>query len=236
MPLHVTTQYTGSTYSLCSPCDAEAAELDSTGQVILPPGADLSDPPVTIDIDEVTGDVRTLYPDFETGTDLWFPRKPCPPAIGGQAPPEATYGALLDSLRSLGPELDGVFPEEIADSLSAWNKEFPTDTLAVASLDASGPVSGASLNPPPGHAHPGAMSSVDAISFLYTGSCPKRFLMRFSGTRLPSGNNPISSPTPVPIRHSMTRPGTGRPRRGATGPVISSVSSLPATSRTGTSS
>lgn len=62
--------------------------LVHNGEVgVLPPQAE---DPQFIDIDQVLGPVSGQYPNLDTSYDSFYEQLPCPPALGGTLPPEAT--------------------------------------------------------------------------------------------------------------------------------------------------
>jgi len=111
----------GDTQQLCTLCNDEAAELDSTGNVLYPPTLDGSQSILIDDNVEIDrGEISTLYPGRHTSADSWLKDFPCAPAIGGTVPSEASDPAIDDSLLANGINYSS---QDISDSLGVWEQQ-----------------------------------------------------------------------------------------------------------------
>jgi hypothetical protein len=97
----------------CECPDNLEAELDGNGDVIFPPGTDMSTV-VYEDVDQDLGFVDELYPDYDTTTDLWYPDFPCAEPLGGELPDVDLQQDLIDA------GILGVTPEDAVAAILDW--------------------------------------------------------------------------------------------------------------------
>lgn len=134
------------TWEWRSPCDDEAAELNESGEVVLPPNVDPSEPITDEEVNQENGLVSKLYPSYDTTTDLWYKEFLCNPSIGGTIPPQALNPDLTGPLEAEG--ITGVTPAEITSYLST-GEQLIAD-VAIQELEglSKAPAAGGSYNPP----------------------------------------------------------------------------------------